>query len=156
MDNSALFTQLYEDIYKDLYRFAFYTLRDKHDAEDVVSETVLSAYEQFTKLRELSSFRPWIFAILANKCKRRLKSYVTRSLPLDEDILTYDSDMALTIDLQNVLLTLDDEDRLIVSLSIYGGYNSKEIAHTLKKNSNTIRSKLSRSLGKLQKLLEQS
>lgn len=38
------FIQLYETIYKDLYRFAFYTLQNQQDAEDVISETVLDAF----------------------------------------------------------------------------------------------------------------
>ena len=37
------FLELYETIYKDLYRLAYYYLGNAQDAEDVVSETVLKA-----------------------------------------------------------------------------------------------------------------
>ena len=45
------FMVLYEMIYKDLYRLAYYYLGNSQDAEDVVGETVLKAYENFGKLR---------------------------------------------------------------------------------------------------------
>lgn len=153
MDNIDLFTQLYETVYRDLYRFAYYTLRNRQDAEDVVSETVLSAYEQFTRLRDINSFRPWIFKILTNQCKRQLKLYVNKNLPLDEQIIPYEADKEESIDIQNALFSLSEEERIIVSLSVYGGYNSKEIAHLVKRNANTVRSKLSRALDKMEKLL---
>ena len=39
------FSQLYARIYKDLYRFALYMTRHTQDAEDAVSEAVLSAWK---------------------------------------------------------------------------------------------------------------
>ena len=42
--DAAAFAELYESVYKDLYRFAYYTLKHPQDAEDVVSETVIDAY----------------------------------------------------------------------------------------------------------------
>ena len=65
------FGVLYGRIYKELYRFALYTMRHKQDAEDVVSETVVAAYEGIDRLKKEESFRSWIFTILANQCKKR-------------------------------------------------------------------------------------
>ena len=52
------FIVLYESVYQDLYRFAYYYLGNPQDAEDVVSETVLKAYEKFSTLRNEASFFP--------------------------------------------------------------------------------------------------
>ena len=46
------FGVLYGRIYKELYRFALYTMRHKQDAEDVVSETVVAAYEGIDRLKK--------------------------------------------------------------------------------------------------------
>ena len=64
------FSQLYQEVYKDLYKFALYCLKDPSDAEDAVSETVLDAWQGVDRLLEDSAFRPWIFRILSAKCKR--------------------------------------------------------------------------------------
>ena len=45
------FSRLYALVYEDLYRTAFYSLRNEHDAADAVSETVLDAFSSIKKLR---------------------------------------------------------------------------------------------------------
>ena len=55
------FAQLYETIYRDLYRFALYTLKNSHDAEDAVSDTVTDAFGQIASLRRPEAFRSWMF-----------------------------------------------------------------------------------------------
>lgn len=39
--NAEDFAAKYEKVYQDMFRFALYTLKNRHEAEDVVSETVL-------------------------------------------------------------------------------------------------------------------
>ena len=68
------FSQLYARIYQDLYKFALYMTRHTQDAEDAVSDTVLSAYENISSLRKEDSFRNWMFTILSNRCKRMQRS----------------------------------------------------------------------------------
>ena len=51
------FSQLYARIYKDLNTFALYMTRHTQDAEDAVSEAVLSAYGNLSNLRKEESFR---------------------------------------------------------------------------------------------------
>ena len=38
------FAQMYETVYKDLYRFALCIMKNQHEAEDAVSEAVIAAY----------------------------------------------------------------------------------------------------------------
>ena len=61
------FSELYARIYQELYKFALYTMKHRQDAEDVVSETVIIAYENIKKLKKEESFRSWIFTILMNQ-----------------------------------------------------------------------------------------
>lgn len=65
------FSELYAGIYKDLYKFARYTLQNDQEAEDAVSETVIAAYENIGKLRKEEAFRGRIFKILRNQCRSR-------------------------------------------------------------------------------------
>ena len=74
MIDAIAFKELYKTVYQDLYRFALCMMHHPQDAEDAVSEAVLSAYENIHKLRKEEAFRSWIFQILANVCRRKLKS----------------------------------------------------------------------------------
>lgn len=147
--DSRAFAQLYEGIYKDLYRFAYYTLGNVQDAEDVVSETVIAGFEGVSKLRNVEAFRPWMFKILSNQCKRQLKKYISRPQPLDETQSCEFPNIDQNYDLKKAFEQLDKMDRMIVSLSVFGGYNSKETAAILHMNSNTVRSRLKRALEKM-------
>ena len=64
------FAQLYQHIYKDLYKFAYYVLKDDQDAQDAVSDAVMDAYAGISKLKNPDAFRSWMFKILSAKCKR--------------------------------------------------------------------------------------
>ena len=47
----------------------------------------------------------------------------------------------------------EEEEQMIVGLSVFGGYNSQEIGNSLKMNPNTVRSKRSRALQKMECVL---
>lgn len=68
------FARMYEEIYKDLYRFALCMMKNEQDAEDAVSDAVLSGYENIRKLRDEKAFKSWMFTILANTCKKKLQN----------------------------------------------------------------------------------
>ena len=53
--DAKAFAVLYSRNYTEMYRFALYILGNVHDAEDAVSETVISAYEGISRLSANSS-----------------------------------------------------------------------------------------------------
>ncbi len=67
------FSEMYETVYRDLYRYALCLMKNPQEAEDAVSEAVIAAYENIHKLKKEEAFKSWIFTILTNKCKKRLK-----------------------------------------------------------------------------------
>lgn len=147
------FAKLYESVYRDLYRFALYTLRHSQDAEDAVGETVLDAFAGIGSLREAKAFRSWIFRILSAKCAKRIRQYtespveLTESLPGSPDRLSEQSDVRRALD------SLSREDRLIISMNIFAGYSSQEIGEQLGLNPNTVRSRQRRALKKMESML---
>lgn len=147
-DTSA-FSRLYETVYKDLYHIALYSLKNSHDAGDVVSDTVLDAFCSIDKLREPEKFRSWIMRILSVKIKRKQKEYFSTAEELDEnfpDISDFDYD---SVELKEALNRLDSDSRLMLSLSVLGGYTSDEISEMCEIKSGTVRSRLSRIKEKL-------
>ncbi|MCI8488885.1 MAG: RNA polymerase sigma factor [Lachnospiraceae bacterium] len=156
LGDAAAFAELYRDIYADLYRFALYTLKNPTDAEDAVSETVTDAFTSIRKLRQEESFSSWIFKILSVKCKKRFQEIATLPEELLRDIPDEGSmgNIAVYMDLRRQFFRLSDEERLIISMHIFAGYSSTEIAEILHMNANTVRSKESRALKKLSDQLE--
>lgn len=86
--DTAAFAELYGTIYKRLYQFALYTLGNTQDAEDVVSAAVMEAFENIGKLRKEDAFSAWMYRIVANMCKQKMREYYQRGEELTEnDIL---------------------------------------------------------------------
>lgn len=153
--DAQAFSQLYESIYLDLYRFALYTLKNTHDAEDVVSEAVTDAWQGIRGLRKAEAFKAWMFRILTNKCRRKMRQYVDKTMELPEDLASESRDICLDLDVREAFARLSDEERLILALNIFGGYTSKEIGKELVMSDNTVRSKQSRALKKMEASLNQ-
>lgn len=146
------FSELYAQIYKELYRFALFTMKHPQDAEDVVSESVIAAYENIHKLKKEESFRSWIFTILSNQCRRKLKT-ARRMEELPEDIAAAEQDHAGTCDVREAFMNLDEEDRVIVVCSVLEGYASAEIGRMMGMNPATVRSRKARAMDKLRQIL---
>lgn len=147
------FMELYRTVYQDLYRLAYYYMGNVQDAEDAVQDTVLSAWEHFGSLKEEASFRPWIFRILVNRCRRLLKRRGLREVPVEDVRAVQESGGTGPegqTEVLELLSILSGEERLIVSLTVFGGYKGREIARLLRRNYNTVRSKYRRALKKLE------
>lgn len=147
-DTSA-FSRLYETVYKDLYHIALYSLKNSHDASDVVSDTVLDAFCSIDKLREPEKFRNWIMKILSVKIKRKQKEYFNMTEEIGDDfpdISDFDYD---SVELKEALNKLDSQSRMMLSMSVLGGYTSDEISEMCEIKSGTVRSRLSRIKEKL-------
>ena len=142
--------ELYETVYKDLYHLAYYYLGNAHEAEDLVSETVLRAYEKFNSLKDESAFRNWIFKILVNQCNTRLRKMITKKTYELKEEISYQPEMEDAVAVKELLELLTKEERQIVVLTIFGGYKGEEIAKLLHKRHSTIRSKYRRALKKLE------
>lgn len=147
------FMELYETVYKDLYRLAYYYLGNPQDAEDAVSEAVLKAFEKFDTLRKEEAFRSWIFVILVNQCRNQLKKRNIRKQQEMEEEPSYHPSFSDRTVTEELLKGLSKEEREIVALAVFGGYKGEEIARLLGRRHSTIRSKYRRALRKLEEKL---
>ena len=154
------FMQYYEKVYPQLYRTALFDMQNQQEAEDAVQDAVLAAYEKFHQLRDREKFAPWIMQILVNRCRRRMKTWFRREKDIDgispsqEVELSSEPDFATALAVKQVFWELKEEERMIVALSVFGGYTSEEVAGILGRNHSTVRSKYRRALQKMRKKLE--
>lgn len=153
------FCELYSQYKNRLYRYAFYRLGNPDDAEDAVSECVMSAYAQINKLRKPEAFCAWLFKILYYSCGVIINAQQQRRNMLDINVVEPSSsdsieDVFAKTELEQALGTLKEDEREIVLLSVVSGLNSREIAGITDFTAGAVRSKLSRSLKKMREYLE--
>ena len=147
------FLELYEPVYKDMYRLAYYYLGNAQDAEDVVGETVLKAYEKFASLRKKEAFKSWIFTILVNQCMTFLRKKTIKGTSELIEEPSFESNMEDKAVAEELLSVLSEEERQIVVLSVFGGYKGEEIAQILHIKHSTVRTKYRRALNKMERYL---
>ena len=157
--NHDAFCALYDERKTALFRYAYYRLGSVEDAQDAVSDTVLSAFLQIKEVRNPSAFNVWLYKILSASCNKYIKNQVDSRQKVDiETLVNITSNEKIpdgtTTDLIHALDTLSDSDRQIVLLSAVSGFNSKEIAKITGLTSTAVRSRLSRALSKMRSILE--
>jgi len=63
------FATLVDAYYARCLRFALHMLSSRSDAEEAVQDTFVRVYRALPKYEERESFEPWLFRILANRCR---------------------------------------------------------------------------------------
>lgn len=160
-DKEKVFNELYSLLWLDLYKYAAYTLGSHEEAEDAVQDAVALAYDNFEKLKNKEAFKYWVFKILSNCCKRKLRGIIwsRKTTPIYEvfDLHEEDktSEVMESLDLYNEIMKLKSDERMILNLSIFGGYKSNEISKIVDSPEGTVRSKLHRALKKIKGNIEE-
>jgi len=142
---------LFLSIQNDLYCIAKMKINNENDIEDIIQETMLSAYTNLKKLKNNSFFKTWIIRILINKCNKFYKKKNLKSLDDKQEIniiSTKEIDLS-TIEFENFISFLTEEERTILTLYYSLSYTTKEIAQILQKREGTICSKISRAKVKI-------
>jgi RNA polymerase sigma factor (sigma-70 family) len=137
---------------KQIQGVAYLILRDQADAEDVVVETLLTAFERAGDLRDDAAFRPWLMRIATNHALglRRSRARVVR-LHLVPEVGDHDHDAASTdrVALLDGVADLPVQMRAAVVLRYYADLSVDEVATALGKSPNTIKAQLQTALDRL-------
>jgi RNA polymerase sigma-70 factor (ECF subfamily) len=130
-----------------LYAVAQRVLRDAAAAEDAVQQALVAAWRELPRLRDPERFDAWLYRLLVHACHRELRDRRTRrpnvlsltvepSLP-DESGLVADRD-----ELEQAFRRLTPDQRTVLVLHHYLGYEPSEIAAVLDIPAGTARSRL--------------
>ncbi|MCL1951456.1 MAG: RNA polymerase sigma factor [Oscillospiraceae bacterium] len=157
--DTEAFGALYEAMARDLYRFALYSLGSVPAAQDAVQEAALSAFRSIASLRGDDAFRPWMFRILRNACRKSLRQgYAARTEPLEErfaEPAAKDPPLGRALEVRQAIASLPSGARELVILHVLEGYDSREIGRMLGCPPGTVRARLSRAMAKLRKELDE-
>ncbi|MGB0851125.1 MAG: sigma factor, partial [Bacteroidia bacterium] len=64
LNSHSSISQWLNDYGDDMYSWAYYKTSSKETAEDLVQETMLSAYKSFDKYKPGSNPKTWLYTIL--------------------------------------------------------------------------------------------
>jgi RNA polymerase sigma factor (sigma-70 family) len=163
-DQKAQF-QIYKLYYKAMYNTSLRIVSDTMEAEDIMQEAFLSAFEKIDTYSGIVSFGAWLKKIVIN---RSLDS-LNRRKAIFEDIDTHvgikdssSDDLAQKEEIdvrveevKQAIEKLPDGYRIILSLYLLEGYDHDEIGEILSITSSTSRSQLSRAKQKLLSVLKE-
>lgn len=167
LDDAAI-TELYQRHAHTLLAFIRRYVSTREDAEDVLLEVFLAAFENHA-LADLSDGQQlaWLRRVAHNKCvdlHRRARRYPSVSLDSIEEILFEDEanapeQLALRSEehavLRSHLARLPEQQQTVLRLRFAHGLRSVEIARKLNKSEGAVRMLLSRALNVLRGIYKQ-
>jgi len=115
-------------------RFARQMLLSAEDAEEAVQDAFVRVYDALPRFDETMRFDPWLFRILANRCRtlrvrvRRQESMVVFSETTPEQAVGPDGDEAASADLWALLEALGPEQREAFLLHHVEGMSYEDMA----------------------------
>jgi len=152
----------FEDIvnryYEDLYRFAFSLARNRDEACDLTQQTYAVYAEKGRQVRDASKVKSWLFTTLYREFLR-LRERGRRLVSMDDENtevpeLVAESDTERSAEhgeLLDILASLDDGHRGILTLFYLQQHAYKDIAEILEVPIGTVMSRLSRAKDALRK-----
>lgn len=156
---TADFTKLYRQTAVPVFHYLYSRVNNIQDAEDLTSQTFLTAYEKFPKLRDPKKFRAWVFTIARNKAYDFFrKSQRHATVPLNDELAqtvtssekTSPKDKDRLLDLENLIASLHPQEQDYLRLRIVAELTFAEIASILKKPESQIKKRYYRLLDRLQ------
>lgn len=128
-------------------RFVRFRMSSKADADDVLQEVFLAAYEKFSQLRNKEAFKAWIISIARNKCNDYFRKKATQyEIPIDEltekKLSAGRHGVSVVHTVRETLSLLGDKDKQILYLSFWKEMPQAEIAKQLNIPVGTVKSRL--------------
>ncbi|MFH0843697.1 MAG: sigma-70 family RNA polymerase sigma factor [Bacteroidota bacterium] len=152
---------LYKQYSKAMYNIAIRFTNNKMDAEDILQESFLTAFEKLPELQNSASFPLWLKRIVVNRCIDQVR----KNRPVFDDIdknlpegYEMEDEPDFTIDpaiVHSSVKNLPPGGRTILVLHALEGYKHREIAGMLGISESTSKSQYKRALELLNRDLKQ-
>ncbi len=160
------FEQFYKDHLRDVYSYAYYRVRDHHDAEDLTEQTFLQAYRHFDRARRESDgrpLRPWLIRIAHNLAlnyyrdrSRRPQTPLENADPIaarhDTEAIAEGREELRTVMANLEHLSDDRREALIMRFAL--GMDNREIARALGRTDGATKVLIHRAIKQLQEEME--
>lgn len=153
--------KLYRQYCDGMYCVAMRFLKNTDDAEDVLQEAFIKAFQKIHQFKGEVTFGAWLKRIVVNKCIDFLKTRREQVIPLDESYMSPvdDEDWVIEegigLDTVKVAINqLSNKYRYVVMMFLVEGFDHSEIAQVLNISETACRTRLLRGKGQLKELLK--
>ncbi len=149
------------------FRAAYLITGSPAEAEDAMQEACMKAWLALERFRPGAMFRPWLVRIAVNEARNRRRAAGRRSgLILRMNPSLGEADTAPSAEseafaeddrarLAAAVARLREDDQLIIAARYFLGLSEAEAAIALRLRPGTVKSRLSRALGRLERQLEE-
>lgn len=157
-DKQKRYEALVHTYHADLYRYAYWLVKDKHIAEDIVQEAFLRAWKSLDSLNDEKAAKSWLITILRRENARRFERKQLDVVDMD-DVVLMDNDISQEGKIENRELrrhiaALSEEYREPLILQVMFGFSGEEISEQLGLNKNTVMTRLFRARNQLKEAIE--
>jgi RNA polymerase sigma-70 factor (ECF subfamily) len=146
------FGGLVEACWADLVRFAR-SVAGEADAEDVVQESLVAAWQDLAGLREPARVRAWLTSIVFRRALRRLRWWRLRTALDEVRGRVASADPSAAIDVARLLDRLAPRQRAVLHMTVVEGMTDAEIAETIRMAPATVRAHRRRARERIAQLL---
>lgn len=158
MKNKDAFCLCVRNCEKAMYSLAFSIVRNNHDAEDIISESILRAYKSLDVLKDDKQFKPWMLRIVHNTAvefiRKNTKILLAEEME-DAAVDAKDNEIVSRLALRDAVESLRQPYRTVVVLFYYEDLSIAEIAKVTGANAGAVKKQLSRARNMLQKILKE-
>jgi RNA polymerase sigma factor (sigma-70 family) len=142
---------LYKQYSKAMYNIAIRFLNNRMDAEDILQESFVTAFEKISELSNENAFGSWLKRIVVNNCI----THIRKNKVLFEDLDGYEHTLGNVEDedfdiepevVHDAIKELPDGGRTILILYALEKYKHREIAEMLSISESTSKSQYRRAL----------
>lgn len=148
--------------YKNLYYFALNLTKNGADAEDLVQQAFLKLAKSYSKIRDISKVKSWLFSTLYRQFidqKRKVNRYpeIQYEESGADSMVAEPASIGRGVDCESVvsaLKHLKESLRVPLTLFYFEHYSYQEIAETLDLPMGTVMSRLYRAKAELYKQLK--
>jgi RNA polymerase sigma-70 factor (ECF subfamily) len=162
--DQAAFAELYDLFLGPIYRYVYYRLGNRSDAEDISEQVFLQAWVAIDRFRwQGKPFVAWLYTLAHNLLVDwRRRSHPAQSIDNEEfpiDLRSATAERSLTQSLDADLLApairrLTPEQQQVITLKFVAGLGTSEVATVMNKREGTIRALQLRALQSLRRDLE--
>ena len=145
----------------DLYKIAKARLKKDEDVFDVIQETMITSFKSIKKLKNPLCFKSWLIKISINKSNDMYNKRNKYNIISLEDVKDYKNSDYIDIDMVDTILDFnflcdhfEYEKRIIIMLFYMEKFTDKEIGTILNLNENTVKSKRTRVIQEIKKMIE--
>lgn len=153
--------KLYRQYCDDMFSVAMRFLGNEDDAEDVLQEAFIKAFQKLDQFSGEVTFGAWLKRIVINKCIDFLKSRKIQFEELRETTIRiadnedWTADEGITVeDVKAAIETLPGKYRYVVQMYLIEGLDHSEISDILDLTATTCRTRLMRGRAMLKELLK--